>query len=134
MWWAGQLFNKFAFMLNSKSVNYRTGFLGEKCNGCVKLCLSMKSCPRWAMKSNQKSRQTKCFLAINMYAIWQFDELKVCGAWLLEFDFFLGKCISSGVYLRFKVKIGHSNWHWPLIKKDLNFLAFLFTKLKGAPF
>jgi hypothetical protein len=48
-------------------------------------------------------------LAINIYDIWQFAELKVCGAWLLEFDFFLGKCISSGVYLRFKVKIGHSN-------------------------
>ena len=49
------------------------------------------------MKSNKKSAQN-AFLAINIEDIWKFDELKVCGAWLLEFDFFLENCISSGLF------------------------------------
>ena len=76
-------------MLNSMFVNYRTGFLGEKCNKCVKLCLSMKSWPRWPIKSNKNSTQ-KCFLATYKYVrylkVWWTISL-----WSLWIWFFLGK-------------------------------------------
>ena len=58
----------------------------------------------WKVSSGEqwiviKKSAQNAILAIIVQHIWHFDELKVCGDWLLKFDFFfLGNCTSSGLF------------------------------------
>ena len=78
--------------------------------------ISMQWMPRWAMKSHQKSRHKMLLGQIHMYEVCWSKSLWSLAPWIS-----LGNCISV-VYLRFKVKIGHSNW---------SKLFFISLKTKG---